>query len=147
MGGAFVLSVAGQEIQFDVPRDVSGADGLGYHEWKTAFLQADLVWYVFRADLVARREPHELGLVQKHLDMLAEWADRPKPPAFMLIGTWADQDATWADGPHVLHGRVADADAIKVGLVKLNHAKLVVGSLDTPAHARELVRALAAAQK
>jgi hypothetical protein len=142
MGGAFTLDIAGQGVPFVVPGDLPGNGGLGFKEWKDAFEGADRVWYLFRADLIANRDVEELASVKSDLDMLADWMPASHRPKVLLIGTWADNTTEWPRDPDTFANDVADADPIKVGRLKLDHAPLIVGSLLTVKDSEAIVRDL-----
>lgn len=140
LGGHFELEINGQMVTFSVPRDLPGDAGLGYTKWKHAFDQSGNVWYLFRADLVASDDHDELTAIKRDIDELASWMSTGHHPRVLLIGTWADAAPDWTYHSRAVAGRVSHSDAIKAGLVKMHHAKLVIGSLRTIDAAERLRR-------
>lgn len=141
-GGAFSLAVGDKEIDFEVPKDLPGNDGLGYPTWKEAFEGAHYVWYLFRADLIASGDAATKAMVGDHLEAIGEWvkAAKGRKPMVVLIGTHSDISPVYTQSLAEFRNSVAAADSIKVGLVKLKKAKLVVGSLSTDSEAGSLIK-------
>lgn len=145
LGGRFKLEVHGRSVEFDVPRDLPGNDiDLGFKQWKDAFCGADYVWYVFRADLLTQGDASTLEVVKHHFDRFKDWldADPSVQPKIILIGTHADKDPRRAEDPAQFANEVHAASSIQLGMVMLNNAELVVGSLLTDRDARRLVKSL-----
>lgn len=143
--GRFLMDVRGKSVEFDVPRDLAANDvDLSYEYWKEAFTGAHYVWYLFRADLVADGDPDTLVRVKGHLARFKEWmaADKSVRPKIILIGTHADRSPAFEADFGGLVDAVRSASPIKLGMVKLNHADLVVGSLLTDGDAKRLIRRL-----
>lgn len=143
-GGQFSLTVGQATVDFAVPKDLPGNDGLGFADWKDAFSHADYVWYLFRADLIALGDVGEVALVKSHLDMFKDWMG-PTPasgPKIILIGTWADKHPGFSEDSAGFKRAVASSAPIKIASVKLNNAGLVIGSLLTDKDARALVKSL-----
>lgn len=142
---AFGLKIGKKRAEFVVPRDLPGADGLGLPKWREAFSAADLVWYLFRADLIVQGDAKEIGEVRKHLEAMNGWrADmRSKGPKIVLIGTWADELPEWRDDPRGSLDSVRSAEPLKFGAVKLGHAPVIVGGLGSVEDAEKLVKSLA----
>ncbi len=146
--GSFSLRVGKKEAQFEVPKDLDGNySALGFKQWKEAVSDAEYIWYLFRADKVAAGDPETLELVRDHLDRIKNWMKTSggANKRVTLIGTHADLSPAYESDPKHFTSTVGSADAIKLGLVKLNHAELVVGSLNTVKESRKLSRSLAAA--
>lgn len=143
--GRFQMDVRGKSVEFDVPRDLAASDvDLSYNHWKDAFTGAHYVWYLFRADLVAAGDPETLERVKGHLARFKGWmaADNSVRPKVILIGTHADKSPESEANFGGLVDAVRSAAPIKLGMVKLNHADLVVGSLLTDKDAKKLIRRL-----
>lgn len=143
--GRFQMDVRGKSVEFDVPRDLAANDvDLSYKYWKDAFTGAHYVWYLFRADLVAAGDPDTLDRVKAHLARIKGWmaADKSVRPRIVLIGTHADKSPEFGAGFEGFVDAVRSASPIKLGMVKLNHADLVVGSLLTDKDAKRLIRRL-----
>ncbi|MGA6126526.1 MULTISPECIES: GTPase domain-containing protein [unclassified Microbacterium] len=143
--GRFEMDVRGRSVEFDVPRDIAANDlDLSYKSWKDAFTEAHYVWYLFRADLVAAGDPDTLDRVKGHLARFKGWMDADKSlrPRIILIGTHADVSPQFEADSGKLIDAVRSASPIKLGMVKLNHADLVVGSLLTDKDAKRLIRRL-----
>ena len=143
--GRFQMDVRGKSVEFDVPRDLAANDvGLSYKSWMDAFTGAHYVWYLFRADLVAAGDPDTLDRVKGHLARFKEWMDADKSvrPRIVLIGTHADMSPEFEGESGKLVDAVRSASPIKLGMVKLNHADLVVGSLLTDRDAKRLIKRL-----
>lgn len=139
------MDVRGKSVEFDVPRDLAANDvDLSYKDWKDAFTGAHYVWYLFRADRVAAGDPDTLNRVKGHLARFKEWMDADKSvrPKIILIGTHADTSPAFETDLGGLVDAVRSASPIKLGMVKLHHAHLVVGSLLTDKDAKRLIRRL-----
>ena len=138
------MPVGDRTVDFNVPKDIPGNDSLGYPMWKEAFKDADYVWYVFRADLMAVGDPTTISIVSDHLDALKDWVDkaRGKKPKIILIGTFADLSPVYSQNLAEFRQSVASGESIKIGLVKLKNAKLVVGSLIREKDAISLIKNL-----
>lgn len=137
------MDVRGKAVNFDVPRDLAASDvDFSYKQWKDAFLSADYVWYVFRADLVAADDADTLEGVKEHLDRFKAWMDQGKSvrPKVILIGTFAELSPQFEDDFAGLVDTVRSAAPIKLGMVKLHNAGLVVGSLLAAKDAKKLVK-------
>lgn len=143
-GGRFAMDVDGKTVHFDAPRDLPGNDGMGFPRWKEAFTQSDFVWYLFRADLMLKGDAATVELVTSHLGILQAWMKekRSNRPKVVLIGTFGDKAPDEFLDPQSLRTAVGKLAPIKVGLVKLNKANLVVGSLATKRSSSKLVASL-----
>lgn len=144
VSGRFELDIKGETIKFALPRDLPGSDGFGQAEWKEAFGDADHVWYLFRADLIARGDPETTQMVRTHLELLKKWrsAVSGKTPQIILVGTWADEYSDGARHPARVARAVGDSDVIRFGAVKLGGAPVVVGSLASARDADRLLRGI-----
>lgn len=142
--GRFRLEIKGKAVDFAVPRDLPGSDGLSVAEWKDAFAVADHVWYLFRADLVAQGDAGTIQLVRTHLALLRKWlsAKPASAPKVLLVGTWADEHPDNARHPSRVAKQVLEADVIKIGSIRLGGAAVVVGSLSTSKDADRLLRGI-----
>jgi hypothetical protein len=143
--GKFSMEVNGKTVAFDTPRDLAGNDAdVGFKRWKEAFLGADYVWYVFRADLIAQGDSETIERVSGHLNRFKDWmlSSKAGHPSIVLIGTHADNAPEYGHDAAAFAEMVRSSAAIKLGLVKLNHAGLVVGSLSTINEAKKLVKEL-----
>ncbi|MDF2916026.1 MAG: uncharacterized protein K0S70_243 [Microbacterium sp.] len=138
-GGKFSIDSGSGAVGLSVPKDLPGNDGLGYADWREAFERADYVWYLFRADLIERRDPEHSALVKEHLAMFRHWMKTGHSPTVILIGSWSDQAPGFASDPELFRRDVAGANPISVGAVSLNNAKLVVGALSDDDTARVLI--------
>ena len=143
-GTTFTLKVAGKDIRFEIPKDVSGSGGIAFPEWRKAFDGADFVLYLFRADQLAAGDEKTVKLVSNHLSLMKGWlvAHKGPPPRIVLVGTFADQSQGFPGTRHELYRVVADQPAIKAALVKLNNAGLVVGSLASTRLASSLIKSI-----
>lgn len=144
LGGKFTIEIKGKPVDLNVPRDLAGRDGLGFAAWKEAFSESDYLWYLFRADLIARRDAETIELVKGHLDMFKAWLGTAAGarPKVILIGTWADQHPDFARRVARFIKTVDESDVIKFGSVKLNNAGVVVGSLATEKDADKLLKGI-----
>lgn len=142
--GRFRLEVKGKAIDFAVPRDLPGSDGLNVAEWKEAFEDADHVWYLFRADLVAQADAGTVQLVRTHFALLRKWLSSvPGNTAkIVLIGTWADEHPDYARHSSRVTEKVMETDVIRIGSVQLGGAPVVVGSLATSKDADRLLKGI-----
>lgn len=139
-GGIMVCKpqIGGRRVKFAV--DTPQGSGLGLPDWRAAFMNADLVWYLFRADLIASEDPEEVDRVRKHVDLMVAWlASMKKKPKIVLIGTRADQAAEWHGDPQGFLDAVRLAEPLKLGAVKLGNASVVVGSLASDSDAEQLL--------
>lgn len=143
-GGRFVMEVGGKEIDFDIPKDLPGHHNFGLTHWKTAFAEADYVWYLFRSDLIAQGDPSEIRKVEDHLDLFKQWmgSGSSTRPKVILIGTWADQAPGYTEDFAEFIGDIGGSAPIKHGAIKLNNADLVVGSLVTNKDSKVLIKSL-----
>lgn len=142
-GGTTVCrpQIGGRRVKFAV--DVPQGGGLGLPSWRAAFMEADLVWYLFRADLIASEDPEEIDRVRKHLDLMGAWlASMKRKPKIVLIGTRADEAAEWHADPQGFLDAVRLADPLKLGAVKLGNAPVIVGSLASDPDAEQLLENL-----
>ena len=141
-GTSFVLKISGKDIRFEIPKDVSGNDGVAFPEWRKAFDGADFVLYLFRADKIAAGDEKTVKLVKDHLSLIKGWlaTHQGLPPKIVLVGTFADQSPGFSERRYVLDSVVASHPVIKAGLVKLNNARLVVGSQATTRLASSLIK-------
>lgn len=142
--GRFQLVIKGKTVDFAVPQDLPGSDGLSAAEWKKAFADADHVWYLFRADLMANGDAETAQMVKTHVALLGKWisANPVNAPRVLLIGTWADQHQDYARHAARLLKSVQETSTIKFGSVKLNGAAVVIGSLATPRDADKLLKGI-----
>lgn len=142
--GRFVTKVDQKPVGLQVPNDLPGRQSLGFQEWKRAFVGAQCVWYLFRADRIADGDAEEVRRVKAHLDLLKDWkrASRGKGPRVVLVGTWADVHGEYAASPAQFAADVWAAPPIKLGHVKLGNAPVIVGSLATHSDANALAAKL-----
>lgn len=142
--GRFTLEIKAKTINFAVPQDLPGIGGVGSAEWKKAFADADHVWYLFRADLIARGDDEATQVMRTHLALFRNWLDAKNgaEPKIILVGTWADGHPDHAQQPSRLAKAVMDTSVIKIGRVKLNAAAVVVGSLSTAKDADKLLKGI-----
>ena len=143
-GGHFKLEIGGKAVDFAVPEDVPGNDGLAYADWKKAFTGADYLWYLFRSDLIALGDDAESQLVDEHLTMFKTWIDDAGAhvPRIILIGTHADMDPGFRKNASTFAKKVIAAHPIKIGQVMLNNAGVIVGSLFENDDAKKLINSL-----
>lgn len=142
--GRFRLEVKGKAVDFAVPRDLPGSDGLNVADWKEAFNDADHVWYLFRADLVAQGDAGTVQLIRTHFALFRKWlsAAPGSAPKVLLVGTWADEHPGYARHPSRVAEKVMEADVIRIGSVRLGGAPVVVGSLATSKDADRLLKGI-----
>lgn len=156
---SFWLVTSGQPVLFRIPKDLSGDDGPAYHHWRREVKASTDVWYLFRADRVAAREPDELSRVEQDLRNLRRWIDvrrgqqrrsvlhillRHKKPKVVLIGTWADTHDGFVQGPNVFVRHLRATPCLRDVLNNLNDASLISGGLNTRESGRELLKHLGA---
>ncbi len=142
-GGVFTLQLPdGSEARCSVAEDLPGSTVPAYKNWHEAFDQAEAVWYLFRADLVAADDADEIELIKGQLSHLEAWhsklAQRDKAPQVILIGLYADREHTHRRDTS-FEDRVRATELIDRASVKLGLADIVAGSLATPAGAERLV--------
>jgi hypothetical protein len=146
-GGQFTLQLPGKgEVKFSVPQDLPGHTIPAYKDWREAFEAADFVWYLFRSDLIVSGDVSETKLVEEHLDHLGDWFEelrsRNAAPKVILVGVFADRDATYSDDGD-FEDRVRKSTPIRQGSVKLGKADIVIGSQVTKDGATKLVERIA----
>lgn len=143
-GGIVRLEVAGKPRRFSIRPGSDSPLGGGWQAWKDAFTQNDYVWYLFRADLVQQGDPTEIKRIGDHFGSFGLWMkDDPKPPKVTLIGTYADRSAAFLTDPADFRSAVMADERIRFGVVRLNHARAVVGSMADAKSTEELLAALA----
>jgi|GEM_PF-1861404 len=146
-GGQFRLRLpGGGEVRLSVPQDLPGHTVPAYKDWREAFESADFVWYLFRSDLIVNGDASETELVEKHLDHLGDWyaelQRRNAAPKVILVGVFADQDATYNDDG-AFEDRVRNSALISQSSVKLGKADIVIGSQASKDGAAMLVKRIA----
>lgn len=73
--------------------DVSG-DKAAYAEWKKLHDEADIVFYLLRADRLIAGDPNVETRVREDLRHISGWVEARNPrPSFFIIGTHCDLDA------------------------------------------------------
>lgn len=142
--GIVTLEVTGKPRRLAVKPGSDSRLGGGWQAWKDAFTQNDYVWYLFRADLVQEGDPAEIKRISEHFTSFSLWIkDDPKPPKVVLIGTHADRSSGFASDPAAFYSAVTADERIRIGVVQLNHADVIVGSLVDAKSAEELAASLA----
>lgn len=142
--GIVRLEIAGKSRRLAIKPGPDSRMGAGWRAWRDAFTQNDYVWYVFRADLVQQGDPTEIKRISEHFASFSLWMkDDPKPPRVTLIGTHADRAPSYAVDPADFHSAVAADERIRFGVVRLNHAAIIVGSLSEAQSARTLLASVA----
>ena len=124
-GGQFTRQLRGKgEVKFSVPQDLPGHTIPAYKDWREAFEAADFVWYLFRSDLIVSGDVSETKLVEEHLDHLGDWFEelrsRNAAPKVILVGVFADRDATYSDDGD-FEDRVRNSTPIRQGSGKLGN--------------------------
>lgn len=142
--GRFQLEIKGKTVDFAVPLDVPNMNGLNVGEWKESFDDADHVWYLFRADLVASGDAGTTQMVKTHVALFKKWIDaRPgSAPKILLVGTWADEHHDRSLSLSQVAKKVEDTNVIKFGSAQLGGAPVVVGSLATSRDADRLLKGI-----
>jgi hypothetical protein len=141
--GEFEIVMGRGHARFTLHKDITEHPGAGgYKIWRDAFSKADHVWYLFRADLIAQGDPLEVSKVKGHLDLFAAWLGNRSSgsPRVMLIGTWADQDSRYKEDATSFKESLARSSPLQVGMVKLEHSALIVGSLEGKKEADKLLQ-------
>lgn len=142
--GIVQLEVAGKSRRLYIKPGSDSRLGGGWQAWKDAFTQNDYVWYLFRADLVEQGDPAEIKRIGEHFASFSLWIkDDPKPPRVVLIGTHADRSPRFVVDPAEFYSSVAADERIRFGVVRLNHARVIVGSLADVNPTKELLAVLA----
>lgn len=140
--GPFIVAIGDNAVQVNVLKDVSGAaDRAKFTDWKDVFLEAQVVLYLFRADLIGAQEEKHITAVKSDLNMMKDWADsmKSKAPRMILIGTWGDQNPQFSEDLERFSKLVRSSDPIKLGRAKFaKKAPVYVGSLASD-HGNELV--------
>ncbi|WES64642.1 GTPase domain-containing protein [Microbacter sp. GSS18] len=120
---------------FLVTRDVPGDDVLGFPQWKEEVSSADIVCYLFRADLLVSGDENETARVKQDLLMLQGWMSKKKgkPKQYVLVGTSAQRHPDYESAPQEdFRGRVDAVPVIRLNRLTLKNARLVVGDLSEP---------------
>lgn len=143
-GTTFVLRISKKDIRVEIPRDVEGSDGAGFPEWRKAFNDADFVLYLFRADHLVSDNEKAVALVKNHISLLKGWLSEHSgsAPRIVLVGTFADQWPGVSGKRGELFQLVESHPVVKAGMVKLNNAGLVVGSLENTRSAGSLIKGI-----
>jgi len=144
-GSTFTVAVDGEAKDFVVSHDLPGNDEPAFRSWKAAVRAADVVFYVFRADLVAQEDKQAETTVERHLELIVGWLAASKRPdrRVILIGTHIDLLPESARASRQLKAAVLRSRPIKSHMVKLDDARLVLGSLSTTEAASSLKAAIA----
>lgn len=139
-GGKFSLQMGKRSVEFELPKDLSGSDGGASPAWREAFVQAQFVFYLFRADLLVQGDTATLSTIKTHFDTFRLWLDQEKfsKPKIILVATFAD-NLVPSDGRGEARALIAGTNLVKMGRVKLNNAGLVVGALNTQQSRARLV--------
>lgn len=133
---------AGSE-SFLIKSDLPGDDALGFPLWRDEVSRADIVCYLFRADLLLAGDSRETGRVKQDLLMMQGWVTSGKPKRFVLIGTSAQRHPEYAVESHeAFRGRVDAIPVIRINRPPLNNARLIVGDLSDVDAATRLRRHL-----
>lgn len=83
-------------IKVKETRDVPG-DKAAYGVWKERYDEADVVFYLLRADRLFAGDDHVEARVLNDLRHIGEWLEERKPrPPFFIIGTHCDLDPEFA---------------------------------------------------
>jgi hypothetical protein len=130
--GAFDVKDGENAIQVEVLKDVDGAVRAKFTDWKSVFLRAEAVIYLFRADLIHAKDAKHIRSVKSDLDVMKDWADGMKSdaPRIILVGTWGDQDPLFGENSERFAKSVRASDPIKLGRAKYSKkAPVYVGSL------------------
>jgi len=128
-----------RELNLDIRKctDVAGGKD-AYPEWKKLFKEADIVFYLFRADLLKKRDSDVEERVTDDSHQIRKWIDsRDRPPLLFIIGTHCDLDPefsrccnpkTWGD----YNDEFTELPFINGLKVRLgSEAKILVGGLNT----------------
>lgn len=80
------------DLKIQASFDVSG-DKAAYGEWKEVHDQADVVFYLLRADKLIAGDSGVERRVRDDLRHIGEWlGQRPQRPPFFIVGTHCDKD-------------------------------------------------------
>lgn len=80
------------ELMIKAGKDVTGAVD-GYREWKRLSDEADIVFYLYRADFVKIGNPDTLNRITADLKHISTWLESRSPhPLFFMVGTHCDLD-------------------------------------------------------
>lgn len=140
--GKFKLRLGKREVDFVVARDLTGGHGQLVPESKVAFMKADYVVYMFRADRLVTGDPETCAELKTHFDTMKLWLDQDKlsKPKIVLVGTFADRAQQMGLTEREVVDSIATLDVVKLGRVKLGKPELVLGSLVTPKACARLVQ-------
>jgi hypothetical protein len=118
--------------------DVSG-DKAAYAEWKELHDQADMVFYLLRADALIAGDPVVETRVRDDLRHIGSWLEaRSSRPSFFIIGTHCDLDSEFAGLSADTIGDYVDKFRRLLVVTELvaraggaHQAKVVLGSMKT----------------
>lgn len=120
--------------------DVSGQKA-AYANWQRITKTADVVVYLFRADLVFNGDQEHLGRIRTDMGQIAGWLkERSDKPAVYLVGTHCDlhpqlEDLEDAD----VHDNFTEIEAMRDAGRRVDAKTILIGSLRDAALARGLV--------
>lgn len=137
------------DLKLKETRDVPGAEA--YPHWKKLVEEADIAFYLLRADLLLAGDQEANEQVRRDVAHIAGWlAQAKRRPLFCLLGTHCDLDPEYAS--FVSEGRLGEyqdrfSRLETVRLLRLSaggdeKARLFVGSLRTEEDCEALVQTL-----
>lgn len=126
------------DLKLKETRDVSG-DKAAYGAWKELHDEADVVFYLLRADRLMAGDPEVEARVRNDLRHIGEWLTaRQQRPRFFIIGTHCDLDSEFADLPPNKVGDYVDKFRRLPAVAELvargggaQQANVVLGSMKT----------------
>ena len=93
-GRRFKLETLDLKIKANL--DVSGAQA-AYAEWKTLYSQADIIFYLFKADMLLSGDAKSEERVRADLRHINTWRQNSrKPRQIFLVGTHCDNDPNYS---------------------------------------------------
>lgn len=103
--------------------------------WKESFKDADILFYLFRADRMVQQDANSIAQLRNDLLMIQQWTEELEPPRIILIGTHKDLLSEYvSEEAHILHSSI-DVERWK----KLKVPALLIGSLADIHSAEKLV--------
>lgn len=126
--------------------DVSG-DKAAYAEWKKLHDDADIVFYLLRADRLIAGDKQVENRVRGDLTHIGGWLqDRQSRPKFFIIGTHCDLDPEFPGGSDNKFGDYFDrfrglpiVSELLIRAGGAQHSKVILGSMQSRQGTEELV--------
>lgn len=124
--------------------DNGGATDL-YKEWKKDFNESNIIFYLFRADLILSKNQDHIKRILRDFKHIGEWTNE-SPKKIFMIGTFTDKiEESSSDDASKYTKALKDSDAIKRVISHVggtDNVKIHSGSLKSDEETMSLVRAI-----